>query len=212
MKFKPVFVVFFICMLLANFVCFAEIVDKGIENKHTFRFGLRSDEDDYSLYLARISGFIDYRIEPIDKVIKITPFYEYQSNFDTNTWWRKELGAEIGISFFDEVLYYGASLQHVWQKEENYPVELLDETTEWESRLVITPDIGWGIFKEQAKLHIFDEYTYDIKRGQFTFNDVGIGVDFEINEYLTIPISWRHTDRVHDFDADSAEISLLLSF
>lgn len=209
---KCIAIVLIMCALFITAQVFAEVVDSGFENKHTFRFGLRSDEDDYDLYIARIQGYVDYDIELIDKVIKFSPFYEYQSNFGTNTWWRKEVGAEIGTFFFDEILYYGASFQHVWQKEENYLVEKNTETTEWESRLVITPPINWWIFKDRVKLRIFDEYTYDFNRGQCTFNDIGVTFDVKVNDWLKIPIGWRHTDRVHDYDTDSAEISVLLSF
>ena len=191
---------------------FAEIKDVGFENRHTVRVATRSDDDDYNFYLTRIQAFMDYNFPQMNKTVRISPFFEYQSNFDTNTWWRKELGAEIGTSFFNDCFYLGASFQHIWQKEENYPVELLDETTEWESRFVITPPIRWGIFKDKLRLRLFDEYTYDFTRGQGTFNEVGVIFDWQISEGLSLPFGWRHIDRIHDFDSDMLEFSLLFSF
>jgi hypothetical protein len=205
-------------ILLVVFVFFAlpsgfgEIEDMRFENRHTFRIATRSDDDDYDLYLTRAQGFVDYNFPQIDRTLTFSAFFEYQSNFDTNTWWRKELGLEVGTSFFEDCLYVGASFQHVWQKEENYPIELLDETTEWESRVVITPPIKWWLFKDRLKLRIFDEYTYDFTRGQFTFNDVGIVLDWKVFDWLRLPVGWRHTDRIHDFDCDALEFSVLFTF
>lgn len=186
----------------------------GFENQHTVRVGTRSDEDDYDLYITRAKGIVDYYFPQIDKTVKFAPFFEYQSNFDTNTWWRKEVGAEIGTTFFNDYFYIGASFQHVWQKEENYPVELLKETTEWESRFVISPPIPipWEGLKERLKLRIFDEYTYDFTRGQPTFNEIGVTCEWQIFDWLILPVGWRHIDRIHDFDADALEFSLLFKF
>jgi len=191
---------------------FAEVKDIGFENKHTIKVSIRSDDDDYELYSTRIAAFVEYNIPGLEKTIRVLPFFEYQSNFDTNTWWRKELGTEIGTTFFNDWLYLGASFQHVWQKEENYPVELLDETTEWESRFVITPPLEWGLFKDTLKLHLFEEYTYDFTRGQGTLNEIGVILDWKISENLKIPIGWSHLDRIHDFDSDTLEFSVLFSF
>lgn len=191
---------------------FAEVKDAGFENKHTLRVDVRNDDDDYSLYLTRICGYVDYNFSLIERVIRFVPFFEYQANLDTNTWWRKEVGLEVGTDFFDGILYCGASFQHVWQKEENYSVEKLEETTEWESRFVITPPIYWWIFNDRVKLRLFEEYTYDFTRGQGTFNEVGLILDWQVFEWLKVPIGFRHTDRVHDFDADTLELSVLFSF
>ena len=82
---------------------FAEVTDVGFENQHTVRITTRSDDDDYDLYLTRAKVIVDYNLPGLERTIKIAPFFEYQSNFDTDTWWRKELGAEIGTSFFDGI-------------------------------------------------------------------------------------------------------------
>ncbi|MBN3038621.1 MAG: hypothetical protein JW869_04300 [Candidatus Omnitrophica bacterium] len=189
---------------------FAEIKDFGFTNIHTARIAA-SDNDD-SLYLSRAAFTIDYELTPIERTFNILPFFEYQHNIDSEDWWRREAGAEIGTSFFNDIFYYGASFQHVWQQEENYPVELLEETTEWESRFVITPPLNWWLFEDVLTLHLFDEYTYDFTRGQATFNTCGATIDWNINDWLTVPFGWKHIDRVHDFDADTFEFSLQLNF
>ncbi len=179
-------------------------------NTHTTRVATSGNDDNF--YLTRAAVSIDYKIALLEKTIKILPFFEYQHNFETGDWWRREAGAEFGTSFFNQWFYYGASFQHIWQQEENYPVEALEETTEWESRFVITPALNWWLFKDTLTLHLFDEYTYDFTRGQATFNECGAVVDWNVCEWLTIPIGWRHIDRVHDFDADMFEFSLNFSF
>lgn len=212
MKSRSVLILLVASVFFISVPGFAEIKDVGFENKHTLQFGIRSDDDDYDIYSTRTSCIVDYNISQMDRIIKIIPFFEYQSNLDTNTWWRKELGAEIGTSFFNEWFYYGAIFQHVWQKEENYPIEFLEETTEWKSRLEITPPIKWGVFKDKVTLTLFDEYTYDFTRGQPTFNEVGVTFEWKILDWLKVPIGWSHLDRVHDFDNDMMEFSVLFSF
>ena len=192
--------------------CLAEIKDIGFENQHSLKISVRSDDDDYDLYLTRTQVNLDYSLPGSERTFRISPFFEYQSNFDTNTWWRKELGLEIGSSFFEDWLYVGACFHHVWQKEENYPIELLDETTEWVSRFVINPPLQWGWFGENLKLRLFNEYTYDFNRGQGTFNEVGVLVEWKVSEYLKFPIGWSHLDRIHDFDSDALTFSVLFSF
>jgi len=201
-----------ILLLLISPPAFAEVKDIGFENQHTLRAAIRSDDDDCNLYITRAKVVVEYNFPGIGRTVKILPFFEYQSNFDTNTWWRKELGVEIGSAFFNDCLYIGSSFQHIWQKEENYPVELLDETTECRMRLVVTPPLKWGIFRDRVKLRIFDEYTYDFTRGQCTFNDVGVIFDCKVFDWLRVPVGWRHIDRVHDFDSDVLEFSVLFSF
>jgi len=190
----------------------AEIEKAGFENQHSVRISIRSDDDDYNLYSTRAQGYLDYNLPGLDRTIRILSFFEYQSNFDTDTWWRKEVGAEIGTTFFKDCFYVGGSFQHVWQKEENYPVELLDETTEWESRFVISPPLQWGVFKERLTLRLFEEYTYDFRRGQGTFNEVGVILDWQVSQNLRLPIAFSHLDRIHDFDSDAIKFSLLFSF
>lgn len=199
----------FILLGLSGSAGFAELKDVNFENQHSLRINVRGDDDDYHLYLTRVQACLDYNLA---YPVRIAPFLEYQHNLKDNAWWRRELGAEIGAFFFNDCLYLGASFQHVWQQEENYTVESLEETSEWESRLVITPPLQWGIFGDKVKLRIFDEYTYDFTRGQATVNEVGAVVEWQLREGLRLPIGWRHVDRVHDFDNDMLELSVLLSF
>lgn len=191
-------------------IAFTEITDKGFEFQQTVRRSTTDGDD--SLYLSRITGFLKGRDPLTGKIVKFAPFYEYQHEFQTDTWWRKEIGAEIGTSFFGDIFYYGASFQHVWQQPEAYEVEVLEETTEWESRFIITLPINWGIFKGKAKLRIFEEYTYDFTRGQGTINQVGAHVEWQFKENVKIPFGWRHIDRIHDFDSDTIETSVIFSF
>lgn len=189
---------------------FAEIKEVGFANRHTVRIAVNNNDD--SFYLTRAELIIDYNFPQSERIIKILPFFEYQHNLETGSWWRREVGAEIGTSFFNDCFYYGASFQHVWQVEENYPDEPIEETTEWESRLVISPPIPWGIFKDRVTLRLFEEYTFDFTRGQATFNEVGVIFDWQICNWLKMPMGWRHMDRVHDFDSDLIEASLVFSF
>lgn len=180
------------------------------ENRHTTRVATSNSDD--SLYLTRAGLSIDYNLDYLDKVIRISPFFEYQHNLDIDTWWRRESGIEMGVSFFNGNFYIGASFQHIWQRAENFPDEPLEQTTEWESRFIITSPIPWGIFKDRVKLRLFDEYTFDFTRGQGTFNEVGVTVDWQIYSWLRLPLGWRHIDRIHDFDSDWLEFSILFSF
>ncbi|MBL7084884.1 MAG: hypothetical protein ISS43_02110 [Candidatus Omnitrophica bacterium] len=193
-------------------LAFAEIKDKGFENRHTVRIATRSDDDDYNLYLTRLSAFVDYDSALLGRIIRISPFGEYQHEIEANTWWRKEVGAEIGTSFFNDFFYWGASFQHVWQQQENYTVEDLQETTEWESRFVFTPPLRWWHFKDKLTLRLFEEYTYDFTRGQGTINEVGVSLDWQVHEGLKLPIGWKHIDRIHDFDQDYLEFAVEFSF
>ena len=210
LKLKLILLVVFVFFITPS--AFAEVTDMGFENRHTVRIGIRSDEDDYDFYLTRAQGYVDYSFSQLERTVRFLPFFEYQSNLDTDTWWRKELGAEVGLEFFDGFLYYGASFQHVWQKEENYPVELLEETTEWESRFVFNPKIDWWLFKDHLDLKVFEEYTYDFNRGQGTFNEIGLTIDWKVLENLKVAVGFRHVDRIHDFDSDLLEFSVLFSF
>ena len=202
-------------ILLVAFVFFvtpsgSAETDVSFSNRHTVRVATSGSDDNF--YLTRAQGIIGYDSSRLGRTVKILPFFEYQHNLETGAWWRKESGVEVGASFFNDCFYYGASFQHAWQQEENYSVESLGETTEWESRFVISPPIPWGIFKDKVKLQLFDEYTYDFTRGQGTFNEVGVILDWQICEGVGLPFGWRHIDRVHDFDSDMLEFSLAFSF
>lgn len=199
-----------IFMLLLTRLAFGEILDKGFELHQTARVSTTDGDD--NVYSSRIAGFVKGRCLVTEKIVKFTLFYEYQHELQNDTWWRKEVGAEIGASFFDQIFYYGASFQHVWQQPEAYEVESLEETTEWESRFVITPPINWGIFKDKVKLRVFDEYTYDFTRAQGTMNQVGAQIVWQFKESIKIPLGWRHIDRIHDFDSDTLEASVIFSF
>jgi hypothetical protein len=203
-----------LCVLFLALVivrpCFAEIEKVKFESRHTMRLATSNSDD--SFYLSRVQSLIYYDISRVAHTIRIVPFFEYQHNIDTNRWWRKEIGIEIGSFFWNNLFYYGASLQHIWQQEQNYPIELLKQTTEWESRFLFTFPIQWKIFKDRLNLQFFDEYTYDFKRGQTTFNEVGITFNWQIMKGLEVPFGWRHIDRVHDYDADLIELSISFSF
>jgi hypothetical protein len=189
------------------------IEDAGFENQHTLRVSIRSDADDYDFYLNRLQAYLKRGIGSSGQhTLRFLPFFEYQHNLDSNTWWRREAGAEIGVFFFKECFYWGASFQHVWQQKENYIVQPLEETTEWVSRFVSTPPLKWWLFKDKLKLRVINEYTYDFSRGQATFSEVAVVLDWRLYEGLRMPVGWRHIDRVHDYDSDLLEFSLLFSF
>ena len=189
---------------------FAEENQLSFNNRHSFRVAPSYSDD--SFYVTRLNANIDYTLPGFKKRIVLQPFSEFQYNLDQNAWWRKEAGVELGISFWQQAFYYGASFQHIWQQPGNYAVESIEETSEWESRFVICPPLKWWIFKDKAKFYLIDEYTYDFTRGQPTFNEVALILEWQINQNISLPVGWRHVDRIHDFDADLFEFSVLFSF
>ena len=141
----------------------------------------------------------------------LSPFWEGDWNFDSKDWYRREIGLEAGLQL-TKFLYIGQSFNYIWRDREKFvwPDEN-EEFSETENRIELrTSFYDWRVCK--AQLYLFNEYAYNIDEGEVYMNVASAGIIVKINDKVRIPIGWRHTDRVHKYDSDYREISVIIDF
>ena len=179
---------------------------------HLYRYDLR--QDFRKLYADRISATFSYLDDEGKTLLKLMPFLETRRNIKWDIWERKSLGIEIGKDIFFW-LYFGESIQKVWAREDyrNWYIPLYVKRDYMESvtRLCFTHNILSGKnFK--LKGFVLNEYTFNFDRGAGVRNEVAIGFVLPLSKYIETSIDWRHIDRIHYYDSDTAEASLSLVF
>ncbi|MCK4248350.1 MAG: hypothetical protein KAX15_01065 [Candidatus Omnitrophica bacterium] len=141
----------------------------------------------------------------------LSPFWEGDWNFDSEDWYRREIGLEAGLQL-TKFLYIGQSFNYIWRDREKFvwPNEN-EEFSEIENRIELkTRFYDWRVCK--AQIYLFNEYLYNIDEGQAYMNVSRVGIMLKINDRVSIPIGWRHADRIHKFDSDHREISVIIDF
>ncbi|MFH1507897.1 MAG: hypothetical protein ABIG46_05690 [Candidatus Omnitrophota bacterium] len=199
-------------LILFNFIYAEAFFDDKPQIRYKYTFRIEDRRDHRKLYLQRLSSVFTCRDSNDDNFFKLEPFFEIRRNLNADLWQRKELGLEIGRDIFDW-LYLGESVQKLWRNEDyqHYKSFKKRDTAELETRLLFSHDL---IAKDSFKMmgYILNEYTYDLRDGRATSNEISLGVTFPIHKYIEAGLNWRHIDRIHYYDSDNLEISATLVF
>jgi hypothetical protein len=175
-----------------------------------YRYDTRHAE--HELYTNRLSAGFIYRDKQGKELFKLTPFFEARRNLDRNFWERRELGVELGRDIFSW-FYLGEVIQGVWLREDycDYTHTKRRDSAESETRLLFKCSIFSG---SHIKLDGFasNEYTYDFDIGAAVRNELTGGIILPLNKNIETVVSWRHIDRIHDFDSDVIEASVTTIF
>ena len=171
---------------------------------------LEDGKDDNS-YVSRYSIY-RYPVKIMEnQELLLSPYWEGDWNFDSKDWYRREFGLEAGFKL-TEFFYIGQSLNYIWRDREKFAwPDQNEEFGEIESRIEFkTRFYNWRICK--IRLYLFDEYAYNINAGEAYLNVIKPGMMLKVNDKAHISIGWRHTDRIHKYDSDYREISVIIDF
>lgn len=178
--------------------------------QQVYRYDLR--QHDQQLYTNRLSLTFNCLDKKEKSLLKITPFFEARRNIREGLWEREELGIEIGRDIFSW-FYLGESIQASWLRENycNYTSHKRRDTIESETIFLASHEL---FSRKNFKLKGFvrDEYTYDFDIGAGTRNEITMGFIIPVGKYIETGLDWRHIDRIHDYDSDTFEVSLILVF
>jgi hypothetical protein len=179
-----------------------------IINEHELRLGIQPEDKD-NIYLGRLS----LRFNPIAKIHNrqavITASGEVRHSLDKNRSFGERIGLEVGSSLLDWV-YLGTQINFLFSLREG-GVEPHEDEFHWQGNVVITP-WTYKLPKGNLKLCLSNEYSYNLTEGVPFRNEVAVTFDWEVSERLTIPVGWRHIDRVHYYDSDQIEIGAIMTF
>ena len=170
------------------------------KNEQSLRYDISIDNEDW--YITRLWGETCHYFPAINKELKISPFVETRYHFHSHKLCRTEMGIEVGTDLFDGV-YWGESLQYATL----HPGR---DTFELESILLLT--FPFRIRNHELKFYILEEHTYVFVFGEGKRNEVAIGISWEIKENIKALFGWRHTDRIHYYDTDHIELSVISKF
>lgn len=84
------------------------------------------------------------------------------------------------------------------------------DTFVWRSNL--SANVPFKLFNLKPSLKIFDEFSFDLKEGEGTRNDEGLGVNMPFTSFLSGYLGWRHADRIHSYDTDYIESVVTVTF
>ncbi|MBI4972600.1 MAG: hypothetical protein HZC16_02145 [Candidatus Omnitrophica bacterium] len=210
MKNKTIFLALFFIVLVISYSFAGWQKKPEFRWTQVYRYDLRRNH--YQLYNNRLSLTLNYLDKEEKPLFKLTPFFEIRRNINKDLWERKELGIEFGKDIFSW-LYLGEAIQKGWMKEDyrNYRDYEKRDYAELETRLCLSHNL---LSKKSITLKgfILNEYTYDFDEGAGMRNEVVAGLMIPIGKHIETGINWRHIDRIHYYDSDTAEAFATLVF
>ena len=170
------------------------------KNQQSLRYDISVDNEDW--YITRFWAETYYNSPAVYNTFKTILFVETRYHFHSHKLCRTEMGIEVGTDLFDW-LYWGESLQYATL----HPGR---DTIEIESILLLT--FPFRIRSHDLEFYILEEHTFAFVTGEGKRNEIGLGFTWQSKENLEVLLGWRHTDRIHYYDSDQIEASLIFTF
>ncbi|MFH1855858.1 MAG: hypothetical protein ABH836_01345, partial [Candidatus Omnitrophota bacterium] len=126
-------------------------------------------------------------------------FVEGQYTFDSEEWTVSKVGVVGAINIIDK-LSLSKDFYYVDAAEEYF----------WRTKL--TYSIPFKMFKLEPSVKMFEEFRYNLTKGEGSRNDVGLGVQVPVVKHVNYYLGWRHAERIHSYDTDYIETMVIFSF
>lgn len=199
-------------LLLGNSSVFAQWKAPELKLSNSYRYLLR---EHHGIYIQRGEVEFSYCFErDMFSRVKISPFIELRNNLQKDRLEHKEIGLTLGLDL-TPWFYIAESLQYtrynydwinyIWHQRIKY-------ATEAETHVMFSFPVKEIGQDKQVRLYLLDELTYSFRLDEVTRNETVVGFMVPLVKHLEGNFSWRHIDRVHDFDSDALELTLSLIF
>ena len=186
------------------------------KNQQSLRYDISVDNEDW--YITRFWAESYYNSPAVYNTFKSILFVETRYHFHSHKLCRTEIGIEVGTDLFEWFyphtkifgvgVYWGESLQYATL----HPGR---DTFELESILLLT--FPFRIRSHELEFYVLEEHTFAFVTGEGKRNEVGLGISWVktsngAKENFEVLLGWRHTDRIHYYDSDQIEASLIFTF
>lgn len=195
---KPIIFLILYLSFLISVPAYA--IDFKFKTQQSFRYDISVDNEDW--YIMRFWAETFYKSPLIYNTFRIAPFVETRYHFYLHKLSRTEVGVEIGIDLF-KWLYWGESLQYA----SLHPGR---DTIELESILKFS--YPFRIKSQKVVFYVLGEHTFAFVFGEGKRAEIGFGFIWQPKEALEFLLGWRHTDRIHYYDTDQIEASVIYGF
>ena len=181
-------------IISASPVCALDITDRN-----EYLYDVRGDDGD--IYRNRLS--IHEKLDAYN--IDISGFGEAQWNFDLNDWEKLMLGVEVEKKLF-KYIYIGQSFQFISGQILDYMVFNPDSRSIDTTTKII---FKYPLLK-YLDLKLFEEYSVNLEEGKDECNEIGAEFIYNLKDFCSLGVGWRHTDSIHSFDSDYITSSVKL--
>lgn len=203
----------FLLLLVSCAPCYASGNTLYFENLLSYRHEYASDRTE-NIILDRLTcrGLFSYGTDRMGG--EVTPFFETRRQLDIHKWYMNSLGTATEITY-RKLATFALNLQYTWM---DVPGDYFTKKPDLgRDRIELSPaatiDLpiyGHGDFG--LYLEGLDYFYYDIEHQIPLRNELGLGLKLALNRHICLGLGWHHTDWIHDFDSDQAEVSAKILF
>ncbi len=204
-----------LCILIVLFLFPSLAHSKSFElrSRNEYIQGLSSAHKDEVQYANKISLNWRFKLEKINRTLRIAPYTEITYNFETDELSKTESGLEVELEIVKYLNFYSAFQYATINKHHDY-ICAGEDKINWEllNGIIFSIPTPLKIAKRAIRFRAEETYIYDLDSHRGTRNEVGGGLFWRAHKYLDLGIKWRHIDHIHYTDVDEAAGVVTLVF
>ncbi len=209
------FLLLFSYLFILLFLSSSPALSKSFEFKSRSEYihGVSSAHKDEVQYANKVSLNWNFKLERINRTLRIAPYTEITYNFETDELSKTETGLEIELEIIKYLNFYSAFQHATINKHHNYICVGEDKINfELLNGIIFSVPTPLKIAKRPVHFRAKETYVYDLDSHRGTRNEVEGGFFWRALKHLDLGIKWRHIDHIHYTDIDEAVGGVTLIF
>ncbi|MBU4310761.1 hypothetical protein L6386_04240 [bacterium] len=174
-----------------------------LRSRNEYIHGLSSTHKDEVQYANKISLNWRFKLEKINRTLRIAPYTEITYNFETDELNKTESGLEVELEIVKYLNFYSAFQYATINKHHDY-ICTGEDKINWEllNGIIFSIPTPLKIAKRPIRFQAVETYIYDLDNHRGTRNELEGGLFWKAHKHLDLGIKWRHIDHIHYTDVD----------
>jgi hypothetical protein len=196
-----------LCLCITLILFSSPALSKSFElrSRSEYIHGVSSAHKDEIQYANKLSLNWKFKLEKIDRTLKIAPYTEITYNFETDELRKTETGLEIELGIIKYLNFHSAFQYATINKHHDY-ICAGEDKINWEllNGVIFSIPTPLKIARRPIRFRAKETYIYDLDSHRGTRNEVEGGFFWRALKHLDLGMKWRHIDHIHYTDIDEA--------
>ena len=176
-----------------------------LRSRSEYIHGVSSAHKDEIQYANRLSLNWRFKLERINRTLRIAPYTEITYNFETDELSKTETGLEAEFEIVKYLNFHSAFQYATINKHHDYICTGEDKINfELLNGIIFSIPTPLKIARRPIRFRAKENYIYDLDNHRGTRNEVEGGFFWRAQKHLDLGLKWRHIDHIHYTDIDEA--------